>query len=161
MDTSFQQSRCTIPLTTRPLVIEALRSDVDQSEARHQQRRFVREICSLPEVRALPPEQFIIAFKHAVNDAAAELGITEGRDREQLLSRLVSLSIEEFFHKDGDGAGDGDGDGARVGRLPPARSWSERLHLSAIRQRLSGAPDHSKTDQNPEQSRDEDCRGIK
>jgi hypothetical protein len=107
MDTSYEESRWTIPLTKRPLVKEALKSDVDQTEARHEQRRLVREICSLPEVRALPPEQFLIAFKLAANDAAEELGITEGWEREQLLSRLVSLSIEEFFHKDGNGKGAG------------------------------------------------------
>src|SRR3982750_3086077 len=103
MDTRYDNSRWTIPLTQRPLLKEALESDSDQSKALHEQRRLVREICSLPEVRALPPEQFIVAFKLALNDVAAEIGIAEGRERQQLLSRLVSISIEELFHKDGDG----------------------------------------------------------
>jgi hypothetical protein len=103
MDTTYHDSRWTIPLKQRPLVREALQSDVNQIEARQTQRRLVRQICSLPEVRALPPERFVIAFKSAVNDAARELGIAEGREREQLLSRLVSVSIEEFYQKDGDG----------------------------------------------------------
>lgn len=151
MDTSYQDSRWTIPLTQRPLVKEALQSDVDQIKARRAQRRLVREICSLPEVRALPPEQFVIAFKHAVNDAASELGIAEGREREQLLARLVSLSIEEFFHKDG------------RGEIPPtpSRSWSERLHLSDIRHHLSGSPDKSKGERKSRRPKDEDCRGIR
>jgi hypothetical protein len=153
MDTSYEGSRWTIPLTKRPLLREALQSDVDQSKARREQRRLVREICSLPEVRALPPEQFIVAFKSAVNDAAAELGIDEGREREQLLSRLVSISIEEFFHKDGDGKGDS--------RFAPARSWSERLHLSAITHHLNASSHQSKADGQPKQSKDEECRGIK
>jgi hypothetical protein len=153
MDTSYEESRWTIPLTKRPLVKEALKSDVDQTEARREQRRLVREICSLPEVRALPPEQFIVAFKSAVNDAASELGIDDGREREQLLSRLVSISIEEFFHPDGDGRGDS--------RFARARTWSERLHLSAIAHHLNGNSSQSKGDGSPEQSRDQDCRGIK
>jgi hypothetical protein len=150
METRYQDSRWTIPLKQRPLVREALQSDVDQIEARRAQRRLVREICSLPEVRALSPERFITAFKIAVNDAATELGIAEGRDREQLLSRLVSLSIEEFFQKD---AGD-------AIRSAPTRPWSERLHLSAVRH--SSASHHkSKGDSKSGKPRDEDCRGSR
>ncbi len=142
MHTSSQKSRWKIPLTQLPVLKEALQSDVEQIKARRDQRRLIREICSLPEVRALPPEQFFVAFKQAVNDAANELGVPNGPERDQLLSRLMSTSIEEFFHTDGDGDG----------RSDKMQSWSERLGLSVIRQRLNGSSHHSK---------DEECRGIR
>jgi len=102
MRPSSQKSRWKIPLTQLPVLREALQSDVDQIKGRREQRRLVREICSLPEVRALPPEQFFVAFKQAVHDAANDLGVPDGPERDQLLSRLMSISIEEFFHTNGD-----------------------------------------------------------
>jgi hypothetical protein len=129
-------------LTQRPILKEALQSDFDQINARHKQRRLVREICSLPEVRHLPPEQFFIALKQAANDAATDLGMPNGPERDQLVSRLLSISIEEFFQTDGDGD------------VPStqASSWTERLGLSQILHRLNGRS---------HQSKDEECRGIK
>ena len=142
MHTSSQKSRWKIPLTQLPLLKEALQSDVDQIKARREQRRLVREICSLPEVRALPPEQFFVAFKQAVRDAANDLGLPDGPERDQLLSRLLSVSIEEFFHADGDGDG----------RSTATSSWSGRLGHSLMQHRLNGSSP---------QSKDEDCRGIR
>src|SRR5256885_8868674 len=110
MPTSSQNSRWKFPSTQLPTLKEALQSDVEQTKARRDQRRLVREICSLPTVRALPPEQFFVAFKEAVSDAANDLGLPNGPERDQLLSRLLSISIEEFFHTDGDGDGDGRSD---------------------------------------------------
>jgi hypothetical protein len=140
MHTSSQKSRWKIPLTQLPVLKEALQSDVDQVKARRKQRRLVREICSLPEVRALPPEQFLVAFKQAVNDVATDLGLPDGPGRDQLLSRLVTISIEEFFQTDGDGDG----------RATQTGSWSERLGLSLFHHRTNGSS---------HQSKDEDCRG--
>jgi hypothetical protein len=142
MHTNSQKSRWKIPSTQLPVLKEALQSDVEQTRARGDQRRLVREICSLPEVRALPPEQFFIAFKQAVNDAATELGLPRSPEREQLVSRLLTVSIEEFFHPDGDGDG----------RSAQASSWSERLGLSLKRHHLNGGA---------HQSKDEECRGIR
>jgi hypothetical protein len=140
MHTSSQKSRWQIPLTQLPVLEEALKSDVEQAKARRDQRRLVREICSLPEVRALPPEQFFVAFKQALSDAANDLGVPKGPERDQLLSRLLSISIEEFFHADGDGDR----------RSTQMRTWSERLGLSLIGNRLNG---------NSHQSKDQECRG--
>ena len=142
MPTNSQKPRWKIPLTQLPVLKEALQSDVEQIKARRDQRRLVREICSLPEVRALPPEQFFVAFKQAVNDAANDLGVPPGSEREQLLSRLMSISIEEFFHTESDGDD----------RSNKMRSWSERLGLSLIRHRLNGSS---------HQTKDEECRGSR
>jgi len=43
------------------------------------------------------PEDFLIAFKLALVDAANEVGIKPGPERNDFLSRLVSVYIEEFF----------------------------------------------------------------
>jgi hypothetical protein len=97
MDTSSQTSRWAIPLTQLPGLREALQTDAEQIEARRAQRKLVKTICSLPEVRVLPPEQFFVAFKDALANVANELNIPRGRERDEVLSRLLSLSIEEFF----------------------------------------------------------------
>ena len=84
------------------------------------------------------PEDFLIAFKLAVVEAANDVGIPPGPERNDFLSRLVSVYIEEFYRfpltADGDGAGkakgqelDGGGPGLTATRsdvahtLPDAR----------------------------------------
>lgn len=62
-----------------------------------QQRAIIQQICSAPEKRTFAPEDFVIAFKLALNNAANEAGIRPGSDRNDLLARLVSVCIEEFF----------------------------------------------------------------
>jgi hypothetical protein len=137
MDTSSKSSRWTIPLTQLPGLREALQTDAEQIEARRAQRKLVRKICSLPEVRGLAPEQFFVAFKEAVSDAANQLNIPRGREREEVLSRLLSISIEEFF-QDG-----------KAGEVQPL---SDRIRLSLRRSRIIGRT---------QKSGDEDCRGIR
>lgn len=43
------------------------------------------------------PEQFLIAFKRALVEAANELGAPIGRDGNGFLAQLVSVFIEEFY----------------------------------------------------------------
>lgn len=136
METSSHTSRWTIPLTQLPGLREALQTDAEQIAARRAQRKLVRTICSLPEVRVLPPEKFFVAFKEALTNAADDLNIPRGREREEVLSRLLSISIEEFFQ---------DGKAAEVHPL------SERIRLS-IRQRVIGRT---------QKPGDEECRGIR
>jgi hypothetical protein len=62
-----------------------------------EQRAIINQICSAPEKLAFAPEDFVIAFKLALTNAANEVGIRPGSDRNELLSRLVSVCIEEFF----------------------------------------------------------------
>lgn len=51
----------------------------------------------MPEARTLHPEEFFVAFKEALTTAADNLNIPHGRERNEVLSRLLSISIEEFF----------------------------------------------------------------
>lgn len=72
-----------------------------------EQRLVLREICSGSEGKNVEPEDFLIAFKLALVDAANDVGIPQGPERTDFLSRLVSVYIEEFyrFPATGDGAG--------------------------------------------------------
>jgi hypothetical protein len=71
-----------------------------------EQRLVLRQICSAPERKFFEPEDFLIAFKLALVDAANDVGIPPGPERNDFLSRLVSVYIEEFFRfpSNGDGA---------------------------------------------------------
>lgn len=62
-----------------------------------EQRMALRQICSAPERTSFEPEDFLIAFKLALVDAANDVGIPPGPDRNDFLARLVSVYIEEFY----------------------------------------------------------------
>jgi hypothetical protein len=62
-----------------------------------EQRTVIRAICSAPERHRFEPEDFLIAFKLAIVDAANDVGIPLGPERNDLLARLVSVYIEEFY----------------------------------------------------------------
>jgi len=62
-----------------------------------EQRLVLRQICSGPERKSFEPEDFLIAFKLALADAANDVGIPPGPERNDFLSRLVSVCIEEFY----------------------------------------------------------------
>jgi hypothetical protein len=57
----------------------------------------VRQICSAPEKVNFAPEDFLIAFKLALTNAANEAGLAPGPERNELLERMVSACIEEFY----------------------------------------------------------------
>jgi hypothetical protein len=62
-----------------------------------EQLAVIRAICSAPERHNSEPEDFLIAFKLALADAANDAGIPLGPDRNDFLARLVSVYIEEFY----------------------------------------------------------------
>lgn len=47
------------------------------------------------------PDEFLAAFKSALSDATEYAGIRAGREREELLSQLVAVCMEELFTPDG------------------------------------------------------------
>jgi hypothetical protein len=63
----------------------------------YEQRMVLRQICSAPERMSFEPEDFLIAFKLAIVDAANDVGMPPGPERNDFLSRLVSVYIEEFY----------------------------------------------------------------
>jgi hypothetical protein len=79
------------------LLRTALRSKTSGLTISSEQRAIIREICSSPEKLTFAPEDFVIAFKLALVDAANDVGIPPGPERNDFLSRMVSTCIEEFF----------------------------------------------------------------
>jgi hypothetical protein len=80
-------------------------------------RMVLRQICSAPERMSFEPEDFLIAFKLALVEAANDVGISPGPERSDFLSRLVSVYIEEFYRYPavGDNAKNGGGQELAVG----------------------------------------------
>jgi len=134
MDTSF---RWMIPQHHLALLKESLRADGAEPKVRRAQRTVIRKICSSSGVKTLAPHVFFVSFKHALGLAADDLRLPPGRERDDLLSRLFSTCVEEFFR-----------DSLRADAPPP----ENRVKSSSIRQRFIA----SSTRLN-----DEDCRGAR
>ena len=92
-----QPSRWRLPEHHEELLRTALKLSGTAPTVSPEQRAIINQICSAPEKLAFAPEDFVIAFKLALTDAANEVGIRPGSDRNELLARLVSVCIEEFF----------------------------------------------------------------
>ena len=75
----------------------ALGGRASESIVSSEQRAVIRRICSAPERQSFEPEDYLIAFKLALVDAANDAGILPGPDRNDLLAKLVSVYIEEFY----------------------------------------------------------------
>jgi hypothetical protein len=86
-----------LPQHHEDLLRVALKLSVTGRAVTSEQRAIIHQICSAPEKLTFAPEDFVIAFKLALNNAANEVGIRPGPDRNDLLARLVSVCIEEFF----------------------------------------------------------------
>jgi hypothetical protein len=89
------------------LLRAALGGGASESVVTSEIKAVIRGICSAPERQRFEPEDFLIAFKLALVDAANDVGIPPGPDRNDFLARLVTLYIEEFYRSptppDGDG----------------------------------------------------------
>jgi hypothetical protein len=89
-------SRVTLNFVQHRLIRTALKAKSDYGLVTPEQRRMIRELCA----QAGPghePEQALIAFKVALIEAAGDAGIPFGSERNELLGRLVSVFIEEFY----------------------------------------------------------------
>src|SRR4051812_40054178 len=105
-------SRWRLPLEQLEQLTSALRG----SRARKvtaEQRLVIRRICSSPERWNYAPEDFLIAFKLAIVDAANAGGIPPGPDRADFLAKLVSVYIEEFYQSPNPATIASDSKGAR------------------------------------------------
>jgi hypothetical protein len=64
------------------------------------ERSALTEIFDGGTRRSHTPEEFLAAFKSALNDAAEYAGIRAGREREELLAQLVAVCKEELLNPD-------------------------------------------------------------
>lgn len=63
-----------------------------------EQRAAIRAVCS--DVGGDGErEKFLIAFKSAIIDAANDLDIAQGSERDAMLSRIISVFIDELYAK--------------------------------------------------------------
>ena len=90
-------SRWRLPHHHEELLRAALKLSGTGRAVTSEQRAIIHQICSAPEKLTFAPEDFVIAIKLALTNAANEAGIRPGSDRNDLLARLVSVCIEEFF----------------------------------------------------------------
>ena len=60
-------------------------------------RNAIRELCTNFRDSAQGPDRLLIAFKASLVDAANEAQVPYGPQRSELLSRLVSVFIEELY----------------------------------------------------------------
>ena len=87
-----------------PSHLEELRDSLRGSGSKivtAEQRRVIRQICAAPERWTYTPEDFLIAFKLALVDAANAANVPAGPDRNDLMAKLVSVYIEEFYRSPG------------------------------------------------------------
>src|ERR1700749_994357 len=70
-----------------------LKSRSNKGGAAFGQRQAIRELCISCPRQA--PEELLIAFKTALGETANDFGIPYGPKRSELLSRLVTVFIEE------------------------------------------------------------------
>jgi hypothetical protein len=131
---SSKPQRWRLPALHRDLLRGALSDGKMGNSVTDEQRLVLRQICSAPERTTFEPEDFLIAFKLAVVDAANDVGIPVGPERNDFLARLVSVYIEEFFRlpltRDGDGNGKADGQVLAAGEPGPMPARSDVAHTS-------------------------------
>ena len=81
----------------RDLLHKALRTAHAQLVVTPQMRDAIKEICTSREKLAHEHEDSLIAFKLAIVDAATAAEIQPSPERNDLLAKLVTIYIEEFY----------------------------------------------------------------
>ena len=94
---SSKPQRWKLPSSHLELLKVLMRNGVTARSVTPEQRSALRQICASPERMTFEPEDFLIAFKLALVDAANEVGIKPGPERNDFLARLVTVYIEEFY----------------------------------------------------------------
>jgi hypothetical protein len=96
---SFRTAQVRPALTTsqRALLRRALECGLENRPGKRGQRELIRELCDHFRGSPQGPEQLLIAFKGSLVDSANDAQIPHGPERTALLSRLVSVFIEELY----------------------------------------------------------------
>jgi hypothetical protein len=81
----------------RELLDKALMTAQKQLIVTPQMRSAIREICAARQKLAQEHEDSLIAFKLALVDSATNARIRPSPQRNDLLARLVSIYIEEYY----------------------------------------------------------------
>ncbi|MGH7651611.1 MAG: hypothetical protein ACREMS_07175 [Gemmatimonadaceae bacterium] len=90
-------SKALMSAAQRELIASAIHGRELTVSVTSDQRAIIRNLCNEPGLAAHHSEQILVAFKIGLAEAANELRVPLGPDRNDLLSRLVSAFIEEFY----------------------------------------------------------------
>ena len=101
MGVNSQPPRWRLPPSHQESLRTALRNTASETTVTGEHRAVIRRICSAPDRQRFEPEDFLIAFKLALVDAANDVGIPLGPDRNDFLAKIVSAYIEEFYRVPG------------------------------------------------------------
>jgi hypothetical protein len=112
-DSGNHPSRWRLPPEHLEKLTDALRAGRSRKSVTPEQRAVITNICSSAERWVYTPEDYLIAFKLAIVDAANISGIRAGPDRNDLLEKLVSVYIDEFYRSLGPAPTTPDSNGAR------------------------------------------------
>jgi hypothetical protein len=102
-EAGFGSARWRLPARHVESLVTALRSASNKTRVTAEQRAVIREICSAPERAHYAPEDFLIAFKLAIVEAANTARIPASPERNDLLAALVTVYIDEFYRASNDG----------------------------------------------------------
>src|SRR4051812_30189561 len=92
-----RRARWRLPASHVESLAAALKAGWAAKRVTVEQRAVIREICHAPERALYAPEDFLIAFKLGLAEAANTARLTPGPQRNDLLTAFVSVYIEEFF----------------------------------------------------------------
>jgi hypothetical protein len=96
-DNDARRARWHLPASHVESLVTALKTGWATNRVTVEQRAVIREICNAPERALYAPEDFLIAFKLGLVEAANTAHLAPGPQRNDLLTALVSVYIDEFF----------------------------------------------------------------
>jgi hypothetical protein len=104
----------TIPAEQRKNVRAVLNQKHTARVITSAERKAVREVCASALDGNTSPEELLIQFKGALTEIADQDGLRPGPERSELLERMVSICIEEYYaiRSSRDGAARVGGDGS-------------------------------------------------
>ncbi|MGH7603309.1 MAG: hypothetical protein ACRENK_04835 [Gemmatimonadaceae bacterium] len=94
-------SKALMSAAQRELIASAIHGRELRIVVTSEQRAIIRNLCNQPGFAAHHSEQLLVAFKVGLAEVANELRVPAGPDRTDLVSRLVSAFIEEFYGRRG------------------------------------------------------------
>jgi hypothetical protein len=81
----------------RKLIASAIAGNEIETSVTPEQRALICELCEQSRLEGHHSERLLVAFKAGLSRAATELHVPAGPDRNALISRLVSVFIQEFY----------------------------------------------------------------
>ena len=94
-----QNGKAAQRISPRPLYLQLkplLKNAVATGAVTPELRGVIRQMCEAQDRARIDSEDFLSAFRSALVEAAIVLGISPGHDRNELLSQVVSVCVDEL-----------------------------------------------------------------